>query len=212
MTSSRSSSQAAVPANDFAGVLRGKAARGMALDAGRGSDDAAEAGRRAALRVAWRAVGCGALGARSGWRGAHLLLGACQRQARRRRPHLRPRQIRKSLRVLRSHPDGCLLRVDYLGSGRADLLSTPWSCATPFWPVLVLVTSIGVDFWRSRQLRAVAMRTGSPALATDAFHFATTSGPRLRCWPAWAPVGPARAMESAGCNTLTHSRRLLFRS
>jgi cation diffusion facilitator family transporter len=41
------------------------------------------------------------------------------------------------------------------------------------WPVLVLVTSIGVDFWRSRQLRAVAMRTGSPALATDAFHFAS---------------------------------------
>lgn len=38
-------------------------------------------------------------------------------------------------------------------------------------PILVLVTSIGVDFWRSRQLRAVAARTGSPALATDAFHF-----------------------------------------
>ena len=41
------------------------------------------------------------------------------------------------------------------------------------WPALVLVTSIGVDFWRSRQLRAVARRTGSPALATDAFHFAS---------------------------------------
>jgi len=41
------------------------------------------------------------------------------------------------------------------------------------WPVLVLITSIGVDFWRSRQLRAVALRTGSPALATDAFHFAS---------------------------------------
>ncbi|MGB0063498.1 MAG: cation diffusion facilitator family transporter [Terracidiphilus sp.] len=39
------------------------------------------------------------------------------------------------------------------------------------WPVLVLVTSVAVDFWRSRQLRAVAERTGSPALATDAFHF-----------------------------------------
>jgi cation diffusion facilitator family transporter len=35
------------------------------------------------------------------------------------------------------------------------------------WPVLVLVTSIAVDLWRSRQLRAVAQRTGSPALATD---------------------------------------------
>ncbi|HWE87809.1 MAG TPA: cation diffusion facilitator family transporter [Terracidiphilus sp.] len=41
------------------------------------------------------------------------------------------------------------------------------------WPVLVLVTSIGVDYWRSRKLREVAERTGSPALATDAFHFAS---------------------------------------
>jgi cation diffusion facilitator family transporter len=41
------------------------------------------------------------------------------------------------------------------------------------WPVLVLVTSIGVDYWRSRQLRAVALQTGSPALATDATHFAS---------------------------------------
>jgi cation diffusion facilitator family transporter len=41
------------------------------------------------------------------------------------------------------------------------------------WPVLVLISSIGVDFWRSRQLRGVALRTGSPALATDAFHFAS---------------------------------------
>jgi len=40
-------------------------------------------------------------------------------------------------------------------------------------PALVLVASIGVDFWRSRRLRAVAGRTGSPALATDAFHFAS---------------------------------------
>jgi divalent metal cation (Fe/Co/Zn/Cd) transporter len=30
-----------------------------------------------------------------------------------------------------------------------------------------------VDFWRSRRLRAVAKLTGSPALATDAFHFAS---------------------------------------
>ena len=41
------------------------------------------------------------------------------------------------------------------------------------WPVLVLLTSIGVDYWRSQRLRAVAMRTGSPALATDAIHFAS---------------------------------------
>ena len=53
------------------------------------------------------------------------------------------------------------------------------------WPVLVLV-----DFhrawtiWRSRQLRAVAVRTGSPALATDAFHFASDI---------WATLGGACA-------------------
>jgi cation diffusion facilitator family transporter len=41
------------------------------------------------------------------------------------------------------------------------------------WPVLVLAASVGVDFWRSRRLRAVAERTGSPALAIDAFHFAS---------------------------------------
>jgi cation diffusion facilitator family transporter len=41
------------------------------------------------------------------------------------------------------------------------------------WPVLVLLLSITVDFWRSRKLRAVALKTGSPALATDAFHFAS---------------------------------------
>lgn len=41
------------------------------------------------------------------------------------------------------------------------------------WPALVLVASIVVDYWRSRQLRAVAERTGSAALATDAFHFAS---------------------------------------
>jgi cation diffusion facilitator family transporter len=42
-----------------------------------------------------------------------------------------------------------------------------------FWPVLVLLTSIAVDYWRSRQLSAAAKLTGSPALATDAFHFAS---------------------------------------
>jgi cation diffusion facilitator family transporter len=39
------------------------------------------------------------------------------------------------------------------------------------WPLLVVMTSIVVDFWRSRRLRDVAERTGSAALATDAFHF-----------------------------------------
>jgi cation diffusion facilitator family transporter len=41
------------------------------------------------------------------------------------------------------------------------------------WPALVVTASMGVDYWRSRQLRAVAERTGSSALATDAFHFSS---------------------------------------
>ncbi len=41
------------------------------------------------------------------------------------------------------------------------------------WPVLVVVASIAVDFWRSRRLHDVAQRTHSAALATDAFHFAS---------------------------------------
>jgi cation diffusion facilitator family transporter len=40
-------------------------------------------------------------------------------------------------------------------------------------PIAVLLASIGVDFWRSQRLREVAGRTGSPALATDAFHFSS---------------------------------------
>jgi cation diffusion facilitator family transporter len=41
------------------------------------------------------------------------------------------------------------------------------------WPVLVLVTSIAVDWWRSRELGAVAREFKSTALAADAFHFAS---------------------------------------
>jgi cation diffusion facilitator family transporter len=41
------------------------------------------------------------------------------------------------------------------------------------WPLGVLALSMGVDFWRSHQLRSVAERTGSDALAADAVHFAS---------------------------------------
>lgn len=41
------------------------------------------------------------------------------------------------------------------------------------WPVLVLVTSIAVDWWRSQKLNAVAKQYKSTALAADAFHFAS---------------------------------------
>jgi cation diffusion facilitator family transporter len=41
------------------------------------------------------------------------------------------------------------------------------------WPVLVMLASITVDYWRSGALRRAAEKTGSPALALDAFHFAS---------------------------------------
>jgi len=41
------------------------------------------------------------------------------------------------------------------------------------WPVLVLCTSIAVDYWRSRRLHKVAQKTHSAALAADAIHFAS---------------------------------------
>jgi cation diffusion facilitator family transporter len=53
------------------------------------------------------------------------------------------------------------------------ILSSGVALHHSLWPVLVLLTSIAVDWWRSRKLRQVAERTGSPALATDAFHFAS---------------------------------------
>jgi len=53
------------------------------------------------------------------------------------------------------------------------ILYRPVELRHSVWPVAVVLSSIGVDFWRSRRLRAVAKLTGSPALATDAFHFAS---------------------------------------
>lgn len=41
------------------------------------------------------------------------------------------------------------------------------------WPFLVLITSIAVDYWRSRQLLKVAKRHSSAALEADALHFAS---------------------------------------
>ncbi len=41
------------------------------------------------------------------------------------------------------------------------------------WPFAVLLTSIGVDYWRSGQLIKIARRHGSAALEADALHFAS---------------------------------------
>lgn len=42
-----------------------------------------------------------------------------------------------------------------------------------FWPLLVLALSMVVDYWRSRQLMAVANKYSSQALEADALHFAS---------------------------------------
>ena len=108
----------------------------------------------------------------------------------RRRPHLRPRQIREPFLLRRSRIDGHLLRLDHLGSDAAHQCTTTWNCTTPSGRCWCSLTSIAVDFWRSRQLRAVAERTGSPALATDAFHFRQRHLVDVwRCSPDSAPVG-----------------------
>lgn len=64
-------------------------------------------------------------------------------------------------------------------------------------PALVLLASIGVDLWRSRQLGRVARLTGSPALQTDAFHFASdiwsTLAVLLGLGASWA--GPRLGLE-----------------
>jgi len=60
-----------------------------------------------------------------------------------------------------------------VGEAIRRIFYRPISLQHALWPTLVLIASIAVDLWRSRQLRAVALRTGSPALATDAFHFAS---------------------------------------
>jgi cation diffusion facilitator family transporter len=63
------------------------------------------------------------------------------------------------------------------------------------WPVLVLLTSIAVDYWRSRQLRVVAERTGSPALATDAIHFASDI---------WSTLAVLAGLGASWIGTLFH--------
>ena len=71
------------------------------------------------------------------------------------------------------------------------------------WPVLVIITSITVDFWRSRKLRAVAEKTGSPALATDAFHFASDI---------WASVAVLAGLAATWAGIRTNARSVMTAS
>ena len=81
------------------------------------------------------------------------------------------------------------------------------------WPVLVLVTSIGVDFWRSQAAarggQAHRLARAWPRMPSISLQ---TSGPRLPCWPDWAPPGWARISGLARCTMPTHARQLWFRS
>jgi cation diffusion facilitator family transporter len=49
----------------------------------------------------------------------------------------------------------------------------PVALSYSMWPFVVMVASIGVDLWRSRELRRVALRHKSEALEADALHFAS---------------------------------------
>jgi cation diffusion facilitator family transporter len=69
------------------------------------------------------------------------------------------------------------------------------------WPALVILSSIAVDVWRSRQLKAVAERTGSPALAMDAFHFASDI---------WASVAVLAGLVATWLGAVYHVHWLRF--
>ncbi len=81
------------------------------------------------------------------------------------------------------------------------------------WPFAVLLTSIAVDYWRSRQLLIVARRHGSAALEADALHFASdiwaTLAVLLGLTATW--IGK-RFHLYLGCITPTPSPRLPSRS
>jgi cation diffusion facilitator family transporter len=81
------------------------------------------------------------------------------------------------------------------------IVSNTFELRHSIWPALVIITSIVVDFWRSRQLRAVADRTGSPALATDAFHFSSDI---------WASFAVLAGLAAAWAGAVFHVRWLRF--
>ena len=83
----------------------------------------------------------------------------------------------------------------------ARIIQNTFELRHSIWPVLVIVASIAVDYWRSRKLRAVAEKTGSPALATDAFHFASDI---------WASVAVLVGLVATWAGTVYHVGWLRF--
>jgi cation diffusion facilitator family transporter len=75
------------------------------------------------------------------------------------------------------------------------------------WPMLVLVTSIAVDIWRSRQLRAVAVHRDRRRWRRMPSTLLRTFGPRWRCWRAWALRGWESDFKLARCIMPIHWQR-----
>lgn len=69
------------------------------------------------------------------------------------------------------------------------------------WPMLVLLLSISVDLWRSRQLKQVAIRCGSAALEADALHFASD---------VWSSLAVFIGLGAAWLGALLHISWLRF--
>lgn len=67
------------------------------------------------------------------------------------------------------------------------------------WPFGVLLLSIAVDYWRSRELIRVARRTGSHALEADALHFASDI---------WSSVAVFLGLAAAWAGTASFAPRL----
>lgn len=67
------------------------------------------------------------------------------------------------------------------------------------WPFGVLLLSIAVDYWRSRELIRVARRTGSHALEADALHFSSDI---------WSSVAVFLGLAAAWAGTASFAPRL----
>ncbi len=69
------------------------------------------------------------------------------------------------------------------------------------WPLAVLLVSIAVDLWRSRNLRRVAVRTKSAALEADAVHFSSDI---------WASVAVLVGLTLSWVGALRHIAALRY--
>ncbi len=115
-------------------------------------------------------------GTGSGGRGADVLLGSCDATSQPTKTiPMATGKIENLSAFSEAGADGAPPAHGLSGGGcRTKIFYHPVEVHHSLWPVLVLVTSIAVDIWRSRQLRAVAVRTRFAGVGDpDAFHFAS---------------------------------------